>query len=131
MMKAEHYKTPEEVAAQIWCEERHSHLKFDAELAKSVAAVIADEQRYTDSWCDLAAYFYRNECYCRDLLDQIGQEIGPLAYIADDGSIHDTVLRAKLPELVNALLFRINHLDQSAETWRNLYYQAIGLRRNK
>ncbi len=46
----------------------------------------------------------RNKEYYRNLLIQIGEIIGKEAYISDDGSIQDSVLCAKLPELVQDLV---------------------------
>lgn len=57
-----------------------------------------------NAWVTSAMQFSRNEEYYRGLLDQIGEAIGPDAYTADDGSVSDSVLRAKLPELVRARL---------------------------
>ena len=45
------------------------------------------------------------EFYCA-LLDQIATHLGPKAFTADDGSVHDTPVRAKLPELVNELVIK-------------------------
>lgn len=42
--------------------------------------------------------------FYKGLLDQCGEAIGPDAYIADDDSVSDSVLRAKLPELVKRLV---------------------------
>lgn len=42
--------------------------------------------------------------YYRGLLDTIGKSIGRDAYVADDGSVSDDVLRAKVPELVSAII---------------------------
>lgn len=57
-----------------------------------------------NAWVSSAMQFSRNEDYYRDLLDQIGDAIGPDAYTSDDGSVQDSVVRAKLPELVRARL---------------------------
>jgi hypothetical protein len=55
-----------------------------------------------DAWIESAAHFSRGEEYYRGLLDQIAGTLGPEAYTADDGSIHDSPVRAKLPELIEA-----------------------------
>jgi hypothetical protein len=68
-------------------------VEFDQELAEAIAKQIK-------FWMDFAAQNLRNVEYYRGLLDQIGESIGPAAYIADDGSISDSVLVAKLPEMI-------------------------------
>lgn len=57
-----------------------------------------------DAWVESACQFSRNEDYYRGLLDRIGNALGPDAFTADAGSISESVLRAKLPELVEALV---------------------------
>jgi hypothetical protein len=57
-----------------------------------------------NGWIDSAAMFHRNEEYYRGLLDEIGVMLGPEAYTSEDGSVQDSVLRAKVPELVRARL---------------------------
>lgn len=57
-----------------------------------------------DVWAETAAMFSRNEDYYRGLLDEIAEALGPEAYTADDGSISDEPIRAKLPDLVRQRL---------------------------
>jgi hypothetical protein len=56
-----------------------------------------------DGWMETARQHCRNEEYYRGLLDEIGEILGPEAFISDDGSIQQDVVRAKLPELVRRL----------------------------
>jgi hypothetical protein len=60
--------------------------------------------RQRDGWINAAAMHHRNEEYYRGLLDQIGAALGTEAYTSDDGSMQDSVLRSKVPELVLARL---------------------------
>jgi hypothetical protein len=60
---------------------------------------IDEAVRQRDGWINVAAMHHRNEEYYRGLIDQIGEALGPQAYISDDGSVQDSVLRAKVPEL--------------------------------
>lgn len=53
-------------------------------------------------WEETAAQFARNADYYRGLLDRIGRAIGPEAFTADDGSISEDVLRAKVPEIIES-----------------------------
>lgn len=56
--------------------------------------------RERDAWVESATQFAHNEEYYRGLLDQIAAHIGPDAFTADDGVVHDSPVRDKLPELV-------------------------------
>lgn len=60
--------------------------------------------RERDMWIETAAMFSRNEDYYRGLVDEIGELFGREAHIADDGSYSQDILRAKVPELVRALV---------------------------
>ncbi len=60
--------------------------------------------RERDFWIESAAQFSRNEDYYRGLVDKIGEMLGEEAYIADDGSRSQDILRNKVPELVRARL---------------------------
>ena len=55
-------------------------------------------------WVNTAAMHHRNETYYRGLLTEIAEMIGQEAYTADDGSVYDTPLCIKVPELVRARL---------------------------
>lgn len=55
-----------------------------------------------DAWIESAAQFSRNEDYYRGLLDEIAVNFGQDAHTADDGSVSQDPLRAKVPELVAA-----------------------------
>jgi hypothetical protein len=57
-----------------------------------------------NGWCDTAAFHLRNEDYYRGLVIKIGAMLGPEAYTSDDGSVQDSVLCAKVPELVAKLV---------------------------
>lgn len=51
-------------------------------------------------WKETAAFHARNEEFYRSIINQIGEILGEDAYTADDGSISDSVLVLKLPELI-------------------------------
>lgn len=63
-------------------------------------ARIAQLEAERENWQDTAEQEMRNTQYYRGLLVEIGELIGGPAYIADDGSVSDSVLCAKVPELV-------------------------------
>jgi hypothetical protein len=64
---------------------------------------LADAERLAKAWEDTAFQEAGNTQYYRDLVVQIGEMLGPEAKTADDGSYMDTVLCAKVPELVEKL----------------------------
>lgn len=59
-----------------------------------------------DHWIESAAMFHKNEIYYTGLLDQIAFHLGMVAFTADDGSVYQEPVRAKLPDLVAALAIR-------------------------
>lgn len=86
-------------AAQCWCDEENKSTVMDPALAESVARRIA-------GWMDTAAMFSRNADFYRGLVDKCAEHIGPEAYKSDDGSVHESPVRVKVPELVEALAKR-------------------------
>jgi hypothetical protein len=84
-------------AAQCWCDPETSHITMDPLIAEAVAVRIA-------GWMETAAQFCKNTEYYRDLVQQCGRYIGIEAYTQDDGGIVDSVLCAKVPELVKNLV---------------------------
>ena len=74
---------------------------MDATLARAIAKPVS---RVLSAWYETAARHYRNEEYYRGLVQEIGAMLGPQAYTADGGGVHDTVLCAKVPELVRRLI---------------------------
>ncbi len=78
------------------------------------SAPVAEEP---SPWEETARHYAQGQDYYRGLLDQIGARMGPPAYTADDGSISDEVLRAKLPEVVDA---RITALKAEVAALHNL-----------
>lgn len=63
-----------------------------------------------DFWQESARQYSRDADYYRDLVEQIGKAIGDVAFIADDGSVSDSVLNAKVPELVISRLAEVGQL---------------------
>lgn len=62
-----------------------------------------DLRRQVMNWRDTANQHCRNQAYYASLIDRIGRLFGAAAHIADDGSMQDSILRAKIPELVEFL----------------------------
>lgn len=76
---------------------------FDYPSSYMLDAAIEEAQRYAMGWVEVACLFSKNESYYRGLLDRIGLIIGDDAFICDDGSKSQSILRAKLPALVQQL----------------------------
>lgn len=57
-------------------------------------------QQEKEDWMDTAAQQNRNAEYYQQAIDRIGLLFGRAAFICDDGSLSDTLLRAKVPDLV-------------------------------
>lgn len=69
---------------------------------------------HRDSWMDIADQHCRNEAFYRGLLEQIASHLGPEVFVRDDGSVQDSPLMLKIPELVAALVTR------STDNWRTM-----------
>jgi len=81
------------IAAQCWCDPETEDRVMDPVLCEAVS-------RRISNWMDTAAQNQRNTDYYRGLLVRCGEIIGKRAYVADDGTISEDVLCAKIPELV-------------------------------
>lgn len=60
--------------------------------------------RERDAWIDTAKNYADGMDYYKSLLDNIAEHFGVEAYVADDGSVSDSPLRAKLPDLTSKML---------------------------
>ena len=89
-----------EIAAQAWCDESTKHTVMDPTLANAFARRLA-------VWIENARQHARNEDFYRGLIVQIGEMLGPEAYISDDGSLQRDVLCLKVPELVKKLVGKL------------------------
>lgn len=75
-------------------------------VCKSEAQALQERdeaERQRESWIETARNYARGSDYYQGLLDQIGEMFGVTARTSDDGSVQDSVLRARLPELVAGL----------------------------
>ena len=64
----------------------------------------------------MALQFCRNEEYYCGLLDKVASCLGPGVFVSDDGSVQDGPLRAKVPEMVAALIAENNELRRRLHT---------------
>lgn len=85
-----------EMAARCWCDKETEHLEMNAVLAEAFAKRLA-------CWLESAAQFSRNADFYRNLLDECAKPLGVEAYTADDGTVADSPIRLKIPELVARL----------------------------
>lgn len=78
----------------------YKHMMDDRDYFKREFNIMKSER---DNWLEAARSHAKNEEYYTGLLDEIAKNFGVDAYLSDDGSIQDTPLRAKMPELVKKL----------------------------
>lgn len=64
-----------------------------------------------NEWCDTAAMHLRNEEFYCGIVTKIGEMFGEAARTSDDGSMQDSVLALKVPDLVRAELALIEALQ--------------------
>jgi hypothetical protein len=86
-----------------------------AEENLPVPETLEDAIRERNSWCDTAAQHLRNEEYYRGLVQEVGAMLGPEVFVSDDGSVQDSILCAKVPQLVRSRLAQQPDVDWKAE----------------
>jgi hypothetical protein len=72
-------------------------------VTETIPEMIARLTAERANWEECAAQMSRNADYYRGLLEQIAPTFGAAAYTADDGSVYDSPLCLKIPELVTGL----------------------------
>ena len=72
------------------------------------------------NWEETAAQFLRDANFWYGLVTQIGELFGIGAKTADDGTVYDTVVALKVPELVERLLEERNEVIAKLEQVRTL-----------
>jgi len=99
-------------------EEAHNNSKKLAlgirEEATKISALrqqLEKKDQQINNWTESARMFLDNQKYYSGLLDEIAKNFGKDAYISYDGSIQDSPLRAKMPELVIALRARAEQAE--------------------
>lgn len=93
----DHFPLALEAAAQCWCDATTEHLVMEPALAEAFARRLA-------AWMVTAAQYARNVAFYQGLVDACGASLGDAARVADDGSVAEAPLRAKVPELVASLV---------------------------
>ena len=122
--------------------ERLSRELEEWQADRNVARAEADElqaecerlSREREAWQETARQNQRDADYYRNLVVMIGQQFGVAARTADDGTVMDDVLCAKVPELVSSELdkyadLRTEHEHLLADVQRLRSYPAEVIRR--
>ncbi len=78
------------------------------------------------NWTESAAQYAVNLDYYTGLLDEIAKNFGIESYTSDDGSIQDTPLRAKIPELVKRCVDKKHEYAKLLDTLCNCYEEFCG-----
>jgi hypothetical protein len=70
------------------------------------AETLEEANRQRDFWIETAAQHHRNECYYRDIVDQVGALLGKEVRTQDDGNVlpEGEILRAKVVEIATQRL---------------------------
>ena len=76
---------------------------------------LLSEVKRLQGWEEFAAQECRNKDYYIGLLDEISKNFGVESFTSDDGSIQDSPLRAKMPELVVKLSASLKRLREGIE----------------
>ena len=77
-----------------------------------------EARREREVWEETAAMFSRNEAFYRDLIDTVARSLGAEAFTDDTGAVHDSPIRLRVPELVEALLHRAERAERVVEAAR-------------
>ncbi len=99
-------------------EQLESDLKLNASLAREAEAK-------ADGWEEFAAQTQRNIDYYVSLLDEISKNFGKESYTSDDGSIQDSPLRAKIPELVKNSVDSLTKLKDAVKRHKQHHVTII------
>jgi len=90
---------------------------FDDIVKKEVQK---EEIEVFDMWKDMARQLAKSRDYYTSLLDEIAECFGNDSYISDDGSVQDSPLRAKMPELVLKLKEEKDKLENNISVLKDL-----------
>jgi hypothetical protein len=80
------------------------------------------------AWKTAVAEHLRNEEWMRGLLERIGNLFGAAARTSDDGTVHDSVLLLRVPELVEHLVAEVEAKVKAARQKAEIVSFAAGAR---
>jgi hypothetical protein len=92
-------------------------IEMDTRLAEAFAHILAN-------WLDVAAQESRNRDFYRGIVCQVGEMFGDDAKTSDDGSLQDSVLALKVPELVKKALTPPRFPTMLRKMWNGSEVQA-------
>jgi hypothetical protein len=73
-------------------------------ITEDIIGELEELTRSRDGWERAALQYSQGQEYYIGLLDQIANLLGPEAFTADDGGLHNSPIRAKLPEMIAKLV---------------------------
>lgn len=82
-------------------------MRLSKNLVETLLARVEELEKSLKAEHEQAIFYAKGLDYYRGVLVTIGEAIGREAYIAEDGSVQQDVLIAKLPELVKELVLTI------------------------
>jgi hypothetical protein len=108
---------------------------FDATVFAAESPILRSEYQRTaatlralraerDGWIEAAAQHLRNEEWMRGLLEQIGALFGDAARTSDDGSVQDSVLLLRVPELAAAMKAERDRLRGAQDAAARVLHKA-------
>lgn len=113
--------------------DRDAHVRGYEDMEQRHAAVVAERDQMRrerdearEGWKEPAAQFARNADFYRGLVTQIGEMFGEAARTSDDGSVQDSVLALKVPELVRQALRERNEAREDAAEDAGDYEKMLG-----
>lgn len=71
---------------------------------QSLVADLDAAKRERDAWIETAREYANGLEFYRGIVQQTGAHFGPAAYTSDDGSVQDSVLALKVPELAQQVV---------------------------
>lgn len=88
---------------------------------------VARAEGEREAWTETAREMANGLEFYRDIVRQAGEQLGPEAYISDDGSVQDAVLALKVPELVVALRERAERAEGDRDNLRRTLRAVLPL----
>lgn len=99
-------------------------VKANAAEADRLRLALAEATRERENWIETARTYAKGEDYYRGLIDAALKD-DPAAYVADDGSISEDVLRAKLPEMYALAVTERKRAEAEFDRFRQDRYDAL------
>ena len=98
---------------------------------RALQAQLTEVEAARDGWMDTAREFSNGLEFYRGIVQQTGAHFGPAAYTSDDGSVQDSVLALKVPELAaqaQSDASRLSEVEATLAGWQRDYRALFDLR---